>query len=257
LTKLKEGDVVFFFASLAPFDKRAYEDRDEFLKHYQRGKKNKYVIGFFTVKGVAQVFVFNSSPRFALALLNIRVLEEEGSAPLDIDDIAKELEILRWWGYITKEDGTYKLMRQRATEISRSGQEIIQVIDDLWPDARDAQEQLLKKGFLSIEVLSGNVTEEIIKSNHHYKRLRPLDWDSFVLIVGEPSHSGLLRYAVQLTEHFERNEFRLSNLGQAILGKTSDSMRGARWIDEGKVALLAKKITETNGQLKNELRYLI
>jgi len=64
-TRLNEGDVIFFIASLAPYDPKVYERRDKPLRKYQLhkyqvGKKNEYVIGFFKVSGIAKVHVRNS-----------------------------------------------------------------------------------------------------------------------------------------------------------------------------------------------------
>jgi hypothetical protein len=65
LRNLEHGDVLFFVASLAPYDSYVYARRDELLRSYQVGRRNKYVIGFFTVDGVAEVEAFKSSPRLA------------------------------------------------------------------------------------------------------------------------------------------------------------------------------------------------
>ena len=62
LQKLHEDDFLFFLASLVPYDPRAYRERRYFLKSYQREKKNKYIIGFFKVQGVASVKVKPGSP---------------------------------------------------------------------------------------------------------------------------------------------------------------------------------------------------
>jgi hypothetical protein len=93
LTKLERGDALFFVASLAPYDSYVYARRDELLRSYQvGGGKNKYVIGFFTVDGVAEVAAFKSSPRLALALLNVLYIQEAGEAPLDMMSLKEELE---------------------------------------------------------------------------------------------------------------------------------------------------------------------
>lgn len=53
ISKLGEGDYIFFVASLAPYIKEAYEGRDEdLIRYYQKGKMAKYVIGYFKVQAV-------------------------------------------------------------------------------------------------------------------------------------------------------------------------------------------------------------
>lgn len=251
LEKLREGDVVFFVSSLAPYDIEVYQERDVLLPNFQRGKKNKYIIGFFTVKGVARVFVFKSAPRLALALLNVAYYEE-GEVDLDTKNLEEDLETLKAQGYVTKEADGYKLTRQES-ESSRSGQDIVQIIYDLWSESEDAQRQLLERGLLDITLLSGKVTEDIVKTSHHYKRLRSLDWDHFVLIVGDQERSGLLTHAIRLTEGFETFSFTLNELGRSILKRTSDTLRGFRWIDEKAVSALAREICKDDTELINRL----
>jgi len=255
LEKLKEGDVIFFVSSLAPYDPRVYQEKDALLPNFQRGKKNKYVIGFFTIKGVARVFVFRSAPRLALALLNVAYYEE-GELDLDIKTLEKDLEELKAYGYVAKEGESYKLTRQER-ESSRSGQDIVQIIYDLWPENEDAQRHLLEKGLLDITLLSGKVTEDIVKTSHHYKRLRSLDWDHFVLIVGDHRRSALLTHAIRLTERFETFSFTLNELGRSILKRNSDTLRGFRWINEEGVRRLAREIGKDNAELTDKLQHLL
>ncbi|MEM3759594.1 MAG: hypothetical protein QXZ02_00620 [Candidatus Bathyarchaeia archaeon] len=255
LENLKLGDVVFFVSSLAPYNAKVYEEKDVMLWNFQRGKKNKYVIGFFTVRGVARVFVFKSDARLALALLNV-ALCEEGEAPLRIGDIRTDLEILEKFGYVIKEGENYKLTRQ-GSESSRSGEDIVQMVYELWQDDENAQRHLLEKGCIDITILSGEVREEIVKTSHHYRRLKSLDWDHFVLIVGDPKRSALLTKAVQLTKSFETFSFALNDIGQAILKRNRDTLRGFRWIDADSVKLLAREIYRTNVQLSNKLEHLL
>ena|GEM_PF-3725960 len=58
LAKLKEGDVLFFVASLAPYNETVYKWHRNKLREYQAGKRDKYLIGAFKVRGVALVRAF-------------------------------------------------------------------------------------------------------------------------------------------------------------------------------------------------------
>jgi hypothetical protein len=59
LWKLEPGSLIFFYGSLVPYDFKVYKERRTVIafKEYQRFKKNRYVIGFFTVRGIAVVSV--------------------------------------------------------------------------------------------------------------------------------------------------------------------------------------------------------
>lgn len=255
LEKLEEGDVIFFVSSLAPYDTEAYKEKDMMLQNFQRGKKNKYVTGFFTVSGVARVFVLKSDARLGLALLNV-ALCEEGEAPLEMKGIENYLEILEMYRYVVKEREDYKLTYQES-ESSRSGKNIVQTIYDLWSENENAQRSLLEEGYLDIAILSGNVAEEIVKTSHHYRRLKSLDWDHFILIIGDPQRSALLSKAIQLTKGFETFSFALNDIGQTILKRNKDTLRGFRWIDEGSVKLLARTIHKVNIELGDKLEHLL
>jgi hypothetical protein len=251
LTKLERGDVLFFVASLAPYDSYVYARRDELLRSYQAGRRNKYVIGFFTVDGVAEVVAFKSSPRLALALDNVRFMQEEGEALFDMTSLEKELEWLVAQGFAAREGSGYRLTRQ--DEVITSGEEIVNYLDEVWPEDQQSQMRLLEEGKIDISNLSGTVSIEDVKLSHHYKRLRPLDLDYFIVIKGDPNRSALLKRAVRLTERYKDNSFELNELGRAILHRPSDSLRGARWIDEGAVKSLFKEIEGINPELANKL----
>lgn len=253
LEKLREGDFVFFVSSLAPYNSEAYRDKDALLRKFQRGKKDKYVTGFFTVRGAAKVYVLRSTPELALPLLNLAF--HEGNAHLDMATLEKSFERLEMYGYVVKEGDNYRLTEQGSAS-SRSGKDIVQLISDSWSDDQNVQEQLLEKGLLDIAVLSGNVTEDVAKTSHHYRRLKSLDWDCFILIVGDPKHSALLPHAVRLTEGFEAYSFRLNDLGQAILKRISDTLRGFRWIDEDAVKVLAREICRLDNELADLIGFL-
>jgi hypothetical protein len=128
------------------------------------------------------------------------------------------------------------------------------LIDDLWPNSEDEQKKLLEKGVLEISNLSGHVSEDDVKGNHHYIRLRSLDWDRFILVKGKPDSYVLLDKAVKLTNGFEQTSFRLNSLGQTILGREKDTLRGFRWIDEKSVGILAKEIVEQNPEMRSKMR---
>ncbi len=249
IRKLERGDILFFVASLAPYDSDIYAKRDELLRQYQAGRRNKYIIGFFTVESVADVAVFKSSPRLTLALLNIWHMQEGGEATLDVSSLEKELEWLEAQGFAVKEGNSYMLTR--PNEAIRSGEEIVNYIADEWPEDERSKMKLLEEG--KITLLSGSINMEDVKLSHHYKRLRPLDLDYFTLIKGDPHHSALLKHAVRLTERYEKYGFVLNKLGQTILARTLDSLRGTRWINESAVKLLNKEITKLNPELTNKL----
>jgi hypothetical protein len=251
LTKLGRGDVLFFVASLAPYDSYVYARRDELLRSYQAGRRNKYVIGFFTVDGVAEVKAFKSSPRLAQALLNVLYMQEAGEAPPDTMSLKEELEWLVAQGFAAREGSGYRLTRQ--DEVITSGEEIVNYLDEVWPEDQQSQMRLLEEGKIDISNLSGTVSIEDVKLSHHYKRLRPLDLDYFIVIKGDPNRSALLKRAVRLTERYKDNSFELNELGRAILHRPSDSLRGARWIDEGAVKLLFKEIEKLNPELASKL----
>jgi len=250
LRKLEKGDMLFFVASLAPYDAVVYEQKDALLKNYQSRKKNKYLIGFFTVKGVSEIHALQSTPRLALALLGIRVFEEEGEKLFDFSDLNEELRLLTVQGVIKKEGDVYRLSRElEVFRGQRSGEEIADWIGDLWPEDEASQRRLLENGQFDMRILSGEVTEEIAKRSHHYRRLRPLDLDHFILIIGDATSSSRLFHAVPLTNGFKEYGYTLNELGRAILKRTSDSVRGARWIDEDSVKLLAGEIAKFNCEL--------
>ena len=173
LKKLRKGNVLFFFASLAFYNADIYKLKDFSLRSYQVGRKNKYVIGCFTIEGVAEVYV------------------------------------------------------ERAREQSQDT--------------------------INIELLSGKVEKEDVRANAHYQRLETEDANSFLLIKGDESRSFLLTHAVRLTDHFEKTAFKLNELGQSILRKTTDVMRGARWIDKDSTKLLIEKIAESNPEIRSNI----
>jgi hypothetical protein len=73
LLNLKEGDIIFFYCSLVPYSEPVYRLRqngheNQFLD-YPKGKKEKYVIGFFTVAAINDVEV---KLRFAVVKASAR-----------------------------------------------------------------------------------------------------------------------------------------------------------------------------------------
>jgi len=247
LRMLKPGDILFFVSSLAPYDPVVYKARDTMLTLHQRGKKNKYVVGFFTVKGVVQVYAVKSVPKLSLALLNLLTLLEEGEAPIELKDLMSELQILQDMGYVSKTENTY--------ELTDEGGRTAQGLSEAWGMQKNEDEitKFLEQGLFSIEPITGSVSEDVIKANHHFKRLRPVDWDAFIVVAGDSERSALLTHAVRLTEHFERFSFKLNQLGQTILKRNLDTLRGVRWLDEDVGRLLAEAIAKTNPNLTFDL----
>lgn len=131
LRKLERGSPIFFVASLAPYDAEVYQAKDFRLKNHQRGNKNKYVIGFFTIQE-------------------------------------------------RKNDG-------------------------------------------SIEIF------------------------------GDEEYSTRLTYAVPLTVHPEGRFFKLNSLGKEIWNRETDSLRGARKINERQIKLLVAEIKKRNSHLSDKL----
>jgi len=77
-------------------------------------------------------------------------------------------------------------------------------------EGEDEKTKLLEEGLFDVEPIAGSISEDIIKTNHHFRRLRSVDWDYWIVIAGEPKGSALLTRAVRLTEGFERFSFRLN-----------------------------------------------
>jgi len=125
------------------------------------------------------------------------------------------------------------------------------------PKTEDVQMKFLEEGLINITMLSGNVDEEIVKTSHHYRRLRNIDWDQFVLVVGYQNRSSILTRSIQLTKGFETYSFTLNELGQSILKRNSDTLRGFRWIDEEAVRVLAREIYKLNEELGDKLQHLL
>jgi len=248
LLKLKQGDILFFIASLAPYDPDTYKGRDKLLKTHQRGKKNKYVIGFFIIKGVARVYTIKSDRRLMLALLKLSASLKEDKTVVDFKDWAGEYKILQDMGYVIK--------RGEAYELTREGFKVVFEFNNAWNMQRDEDERmkLLEQGLFSVELLSGLIQEDIIKANHHFKRLRLVDCDKFIVVAGYPECSSLLKRAVQLTERFEGFSFRLNQLGLRILKRERDTLRGFRWLDENAARILAEAVMEVNSDLNFNLQ---
>jgi hypothetical protein len=249
IRKLERGDIVFFVASLAPYDPKVYAERDR-LRRYQIGRRNKYIIGLFTVESIAEVIAFKSSPRLAQALLSIWRAEGE-KAPLNISGLESELAWLEEQKFIVREGGSYRLTR--PGEAAPSGRDIVDWITGEWAKNERSGIKLLEEG--RIAVLSGGISVEDVKLSYRYRRLRPLDLERFALIKGDPGRSALLKRAVRLTERCGRyGGFLLNRLGRAILSRTSDTLRGARWISESAAKLLIREITELNPELVGKLK---
>ena len=248
LRKLKPEDMLFFVSSLAPYDQAAYQAKDSMLQVYQRGKKNKYVIGFFRVKGIVLVHVVRSAPRLTLALLHLLSLLEEGEGFPELGDLTSELRTLQEIGYTAKKQDTY--------ELTDDGRELALWFSDLLYEKKSDEEKksFLEEGIFDVEPLAGSIPKDILKTNHHIRRLKPVDRDYCIVLAGEQEGSALLTRAVQLTQGFERVSFKLNQLGRTILGRDTDTLRGVRWIDENAGKLLAEAIAKTNSDLEFNLQ---
>ena len=58
---LRPRDILFFVASLSPYDPSIYRGDRSAVQKYQIGKKNKFVIGFFKISGTAFVLLRKGS----------------------------------------------------------------------------------------------------------------------------------------------------------------------------------------------------
>nr|MDO8099648.1 hypothetical protein [Candidatus Njordarchaeota archaeon] len=248
LRKLKQGDILFFISSLADYDPIAYKARDTMLQTHQRGRKNKYVVGFFTIRGVVQVHTVRSVPELTYALLNLLKLLEEGEPPTDLEYLASEYQTLQGMGYVIEKENTY--------ELTEEGKKVAEILRDALAMQKTEEDKvkLREEGLFSVEPITGSIPEDVIKANDDYKRLKPVDFHEFIMVAGDPERSALLTHATQLTERFERFSFRLNKLGQTILKRSMDTLRGLRWIDENAGRLLAEEIAKTNPNLTFDLR---
>jgi len=247
LQKLEEGDVLFFVASLAPFDPDVYARRDISIWHYQEGRRNKYIIGFFQIGSVTRAYVIKSAPKMALALLNQFFFLEEGKAPINLKKLKVELDALKNYGYLMDKEETYELTDDGFRVVS----EILGVMDG--QEIVEKSEEILKKGLFELDSISGTASEDLIKENQHYKRLRPIDFDHFIVISGKPEHSALLDHAIRLTEHFRKSTYTLTEIGQLLRKRETDNFRGSRWIDEHSMKILKEEISKNDPILATRL----
>lgn len=236
LEKLKKGDYLFFLASLAPFNKEIYKDK-RLIKEYQVGRKNKHLIGFFKLDAVAKVDALKSQPNLALALLNF--LDKE--SPLEHTQFLKEYSKLEELGYIRKEEKGFTLNKNKGDQVT-NGEEIIEWIFS-FQESENNIKSIIEKGKIKITSLSGEFTEDDVRINHHYTRLRELDADSFTLFKGAPKSSKLLEKTVQLTTKYQNNTYLLNKLGQRIFEKKTDPLRGIRWLNSSQIELILSSIS--------------
>ena len=158
--------------------------------------------------------------------------------------------------YFYRENDKYKLTREGGN-FSRSGEDMLSFISEILPGDREDALQLLENGFIMIESLTNNITEKIVKLSHHYKRLKKLDYDQFILVMGDPDKSALLNRAIPLTMGYEGYWYKLNELGQTILKRKNDTLRGTRWLDHNAVKLLAEKIVEKNPEIESKIEHLL
>lgn len=175
-------------------------------------------------------------------------LLEEGEAPIDLKDLTAEFQALQSMGYVTRREDAYDLREE--------GKRAAEGLSDAWNWQKSESDvtRLLEQGLFSVEPLAGSIPKEVIKANHHFTRLRPVDWDEFIVLAGDAERSARLEHAVRLTEGFERFSFKLNQLGQKILNRNMDTLRGLRWIDENAWRLLAEEITKTNPELSFDFK---
>jgi len=240
MLKLRLGDILFFVSSLAPFDPEVYRQKNAKLLTHQRGNKNKYVVGFFTVAGVTRVDCIKSVPRLSLVLLTML---EEIKEFIDPGNATNELKALQECGYVTKKGDIH--------ELTDDGKRVAERLSEALgtQEEESAKHRLLDDGLLLLEPVSGLLREDAIRGNHHYLRLRPIDWDGFIVVAGDPERSALLDHAVQLTEGFEKFSFKLNQLGRTILKREMDTLRGARWIDARACNILSEQVMNANPDL--------
>lgn len=165
LWDLDIGDYLFFHASLAPFSYKVYNKNKlyaNYLIRHQKGRMNKYLIGYFKVKGIA--------------------------------------EVRKYLGFEIEKD------------------------------------DVLKK--------KGNVSIKEIKQNAHSRRSN----DHFIIVIGDPNESELLKYAILLTKKsIIKNTvttFILNNKARRLMGKNkkTDTLRNIRNLDTDAVLELLDEI---------------
>lgn len=241
LEKLEKGDYLFFLASLAPFNKEIYKEK-RMIKKYQVGQKNKHIIGFFKVDAVARVDALKSQPSLALALLNF--LDED--SPLEHNQFFKEYSKLEELGYIRKEKKGFTLDKKMGDQIT-NGEDMIKWIFS-FQDSDNNITSIIEKGMIKITSLSGEFTEDDVRINHHYRRLRELDADGFTIFKGDRKSSKLLEKTVQLTTKYQNNTYLLNELGQRIFEKKTDPLRGIRKLNSSQVELILSSISLSRAQ---------
>ncbi len=244
LRKLCLGDVLFFIAGLAPYDQDIYLNNRADIYDYQVGKKNKYVIGFFTISGFARIRYIRTSLELSTSLLSAyEAYKRDQVVRVSTEHIQELLNL----GYVKPQGEGYTLTNGRDTEFH--GLEMAEVLES---GCEAYGYEVLREGLFKIVTQQGEISEHEVRANHHFTRLCPLDWDEVIVWVGNRSGSALLSHAVRLTEKFDRYEFVLNRVGRQILRKERDNLRGVRKDIKGDI--LAAEIMRQNPELSFDLR---
>jgi len=110
-------------------------------------------------------------------------------------------------------------------------------------------EVVISKKKQTIKVLSGHIDSKLIKKVPSYERdLDKLDYhiNDFYLIAGDPRNSALLNHAIRMTKQYDGHNFILTDLGQKLLHRKKDTLRGWRRLDEKGVKELFQTISDAN-----------
>lgn len=117
-------------------------------------------------------------------------------------------------------------------------------------------------GRIDMEILTGNIPENAVRNNQHYRRLpfvdgkgKVHDFDEFVIVRGNPDRSALLAVAVPLTDGQTRYTFRLNKLGMTIRNRSTDNFRGFRPLETRDVQILAREIARSNPKLEQKISH--
>lgn len=173
LLNLEVDDLIFFYCSLVPYSAHYYSAQvlksTKSLIEYQRNRKNKYVIGFFTVAGISDVTV-------KLRPIDIEITPKVG-AKLQGDQVKKNQHYLeaiadKTFRVVRGDPDRSALLRKAVSLTARwdqkhnqfklkgLGKDILQ--SDSWYDAMRNVKKLKKKG-------ERKLVDAILKTNPDLK----------------------------------------------------------------------------------------
>lgn len=249
--ELEVGDALFFMAELRPHGGALHS-------------VEKYVIGFFSVEGVADVSLIKV-PRDPGPVRALLAFADPPLAPRE-DVVDEDLDRLVEWGYVKETRDLYRLTWEGATVLlyasvllSEEGSTARWFASYLKGRAERVEGlRVLSQGgsFVIAEVrnLSGSVERGDIENSAHYEQLFPIDINPNIVIVkGAPEKSALLERAVPLTRGRVRRKFKLNELGRKLLGRDTDRLRESFWLGMSAVRNLVREVREANPGIVTKL----